>query len=79
MPAYSGGLDTACILETLLQQGCEVIAYVADAGQKKDFDDVAKRARETGTSKVFVEGLKPSFVTDFIFPAIAGTAVYENR
>jgi hypothetical protein len=27
--AYSGGLDTACILKVLLQRGYEVIAYVA--------------------------------------------------
>jgi argininosuccinate synthase len=77
--AYSGGLDTACILKTLLQRGYDVIAYVADVGQKEDFDDVAERARATGASKVFVEDLKREFVTDFIFPAIAGNAVYENR
>mgnify|MGYP001280234703 CR=1 FL=1 len=33
--AYSGGLDTACILKTLLDQGHEVIAYIADVGQKE--------------------------------------------
>jgi argininosuccinate synthase len=77
--AYSGGLDTACILKTLLQRGHEVVAYVADVGQQEDFDDIARRARETGASQVFVEDLKRAFVTDFIFPAIAGNAVYENR
>jgi argininosuccinate synthase len=77
--AYSGGLDTACILKTLQQRGLEVIAYVADVGQQEDFDDVARRALETGASQVFVEDLKREFVTDFIFPAIAGNAIYENR
>ncbi len=77
--AYSGGLDTACILKVLLQRGFEVVAYVANVGQKEDFDDVARRARETGASKVFVEDLRREFVTDFIFPAIAGNAIYENR
>ena len=77
--AYSGGLDTACILKDLLERGYDVIAYVADVGQQEDFEDVAQRARETGASKVFVEDLQHDFVTEFIFPAIAGNAVYENR
>ncbi len=77
--AYSGGLDTACILKTLIQQGHEVVAYVANVGQLEDFDDIAARARQTGASQVFVEDLQAEFVTDFIFPAIAGNAVYENR
>lgn len=77
--AYSGGLDTACILKDLQERGYEVIAYVADVGQQEDFDDVAERAKATGASKVFVEDLKKDFVTEFIFPAIAGNAVYENR
>ena len=77
--AYSGGLDTACILKTLLDRGHEVIAYIADVGQKEDFRKLAEQARETGAQKVFVEDLRHEFVTDFIFPAIAGNGVYENR
>jgi argininosuccinate synthase len=77
--AYSGGLDTACILKVLLQRGYEVIALVADVGQQEDFDEVADRARRTGASKVLVEDLQREFVEDFIYPAIAGNAVYENR
>ena len=77
--AYSGGLDTACILKDQLENGYDVIAYVANVGQQEDFDDVAERARATGANKVFVEDLKREFVTEFIFPAIAGNAVYENR
>ncbi len=77
--AYSGGLDTACILKDLQERGWDVIAYVADVGQQEDFEDVAERALATGASKVFVEDLKHDFVTEFIFPAIAGNAVYENR
>ncbi len=77
--AYSGGLDTACILKTLIQQGFDVVAYVANVGQQEDFDDIERRARETGASEVFVEDLQHEFVTDFIWPAIAGKAVYEHR
>ncbi|HSM59623.1 MAG TPA: argininosuccinate synthase [Longimicrobiales bacterium] len=77
--AYSGGLDTACILKTLLMKGYDVIAYVANVGQQEDFDVVAERARATGANEVYVEDLRRPFVTEFIYPAIAGNAVYENR
>ena len=61
--AYSGGLDTACILKTLLQKGYDVIAYVADVGQQEDFDDVANRALETGASQVFGGRGSANFMT----------------
>ena len=77
--AYSGGLDTACILKDLLMRGYDVVAYVANVGQQEDFGEVAERALATGASQVFVEDLRREFVTDYIFPAIAGNAVYENR
>jgi argininosuccinate synthase len=77
--AYSGGLDTACILKVLKERGLEVVAFVADVGQREDLDAVADRARATGAAKVVVADLKAEFVTDFIFPAVAGNAVYENR
>jgi argininosuccinate synthase len=77
--AYSGGLDTACILKVLQQRGYDVVAYVANVGQQEDFEEVAERALATGASNVYVEDLRHEFVSDFIFPAIAGNAVYENR
>jgi argininosuccinate synthase len=77
--AYSGGLDTATILKVLQQRGYDVIAYVANVGQHEDFENVAERALKTGASNVYVEDLRREFVTDFIYPAIAGNAVYENR
>jgi argininosuccinate synthase len=77
--AYSGGLDTACILKWLIEKGYEVTAFVANVGQQEDLERVAERARDTGASDVVVEDLREEFVTDFIFPAIAGNAVYESR
>ena len=77
--AYSGGLDTSCILKYLQEQGRDVIAYVADVGQLDDFDLVAERARATGASKVYVEDLREDFLTEFVFPALSGNAFYENR
>ena len=35
--AYSGGLDTSCILVWLVQQGYRVVACLCDVGQEKYF------------------------------------------
>ena len=77
--AYSGGLDTSCILKWLVLEGYRVHAYIADVGQEEDFEQVAARARKTGADDVEVVDLKREFVTDYIFPAIRGKAVYEGR
>jgi len=77
--AYSGGLDTSVILKWLVEQGFEVIAYVADIGQKDDFEEVEKKAIATGASKVYICNLQEEFVTDYIFPAIKANAIYEGR
>ena len=77
--AYSGGLDTACILRWLQERGYRVVAFVADVGQDEDFDHVAETAEKRGAVSVHVVDLKREFVTDYIYPAIAGNAIYENR
>jgi len=77
--AYSGGLDTSVILKWLVNEGYEVIAYVADLGQQEDFEKVRSKALKTGASKVYIEDLKEVFVTDFIFPSIKANALYEGR
>lgn len=77
--AYSGGLDTSCILKWLIDKGYEVICYIADVGQDEDYDAVKEKALKIGATKVYVEDLKEEFVKDFIFPAIKANAVYEGR
>ncbi len=77
--AYSGGLDTSVILKWLVNKGYDVICFVGDVGQIDDFDAIKKKALNAGASKVYVEDLKSEFVTDFIFPAMKGDALYEGR
>ncbi|MFH1159163.1 MAG: argininosuccinate synthase [Pseudomonadota bacterium] len=77
--AYSGGLDTSVILKWLIEEGYEVIAYLADVGQMEDFKAAKEKAMKIGASKVYIEDLKEEFVTDFIFPAFSAGAVYEGR
>ncbi|MCX5970667.1 MAG: argininosuccinate synthase [Coprothermobacterota bacterium] len=77
--AYSGGLDTSVILRWLVEQGHDVIAFVGDVGQAEDFQAIAEKARHTGASRVYVEDLRRELVTDFVFPALLGNALYEGR
>lgn len=50
--AYSGGLDTSCILKWLIDKGFEVICYMANIGQVEDFEAARKKAEKIGAVKV---------------------------
>lgn len=50
--AYSGGLDTSCILKWLLEKKYKVICYIANIGQEEDFDAARNKALKIGASKV---------------------------
>ena len=77
--AYSGGLDTSVILKWLVNEyDSDVIAYVADIGQKEDLEEAERKAWDTGACAVFIEDLRDEFVRDYVFPAISTNAVYEG-
>ncbi|KAJ7987304.1 hypothetical protein DPEC_G00337340 [Dallia pectoralis] len=77
--AYSGGLDTSCILVWLKEQGYDVITYLANIGQSEDFDAAKKKAESLGAKKVFIEDLRAEFVEEFIWPSVQANAIYEDR
>jgi len=77
--AYSGGLDTSCILRWLLDQGYEVICFLADVGQEEDWDQVRSKAKMIGASKIFIPDLRREFVEDLCLRAIQCNAQYEGR
>ena len=54
--AYSGGLDTSVILRWLKENySCEVATFTADLGQEEDFVSVETKAKQQGTSEIFIE------------------------
>uniref|UniRef100_A0A667YFR9 Argininosuccinate synthase n=1 Tax=Myripristis murdjan TaxID=586833 RepID=A0A667YFR9_9TELE len=77
--AYSGGLDTSCILVWLKEQGYDVIAYMANIGQQEDFEAAREKAESLGAKKVFIEDLRDEFVEEFIWPTVQASAIYEDR
>ena len=42
--AYSGGLDTSCILKYLLEAQYTVVCFLANVGQEEDWDAVREKA-----------------------------------
>ncbi len=78
--AYSGGLDTSVIIPWLKEnyEGCEVIAFAADVGQREDLTGLEEKAKKSGASKCYVLDLKEEFVTDYIWPTLKSGAVYER-
>jgi len=77
--AYSGGLDTSCIIPWMKDQGYQTIAFIADVGQGDDFDKIKKRALQSGASKVHCLNLQKEFVTEYVYPALKAGAVYEKK
>ncbi len=79
--AYSGGLDTSIIIPWLKENynNCEVIAVSGDVGQGTELDGLEEKAIKTGASKLYIEDLKETFITDFIYPTMQAGAVYEGE
>ena len=77
--AYSGGLDTSVILKWLDLKGYEVIAFVADLGQREDLQTLEEKAKKSGAREYYMLDMKEEFVKDFVFQAVKFNALYEGR
>ncbi len=79
--AYSGGLDTSVIIPWLKEHynNCEVIAACADLGQGDELEPVHDKALKTGASKCYIMDLKEEFISDYVWPTVKASAVYEKK
>jgi argininosuccinate synthase len=81
--AYSGGLDTSCIVRWLKERGYDVICFVADLGQGlgigESFEAIEERALAAGASKVYIRDLQEEFIKDYILPSLQANAIYEGK
>ncbi len=79
--AYSGGLDTSCIIPWLKENydGCEVIAVCADIGQGDELSVVHDKALKSGASDVFIADLTEEFLTEYVWPTLKAGAIYEDK
>ncbi|MCB9721826.1 MAG: argininosuccinate synthase [Candidatus Omnitrophica bacterium] len=77
--AYSGGLDTSCIIPWLKDKGYETIAFIADLGQGDDFKAIEKRALQSGAAQIVRLNLEKELIEDYAFKALKAGAAYENK
>jgi argininosuccinate synthase len=78
--AYSGGLDTSCIVPWLVENyGCEVVCFCANLGQEEELSGLEAKALASGASKLYIEDLREEFITDYIYPTMMAGAVYERE
>ena len=65
--AYSGGLDTSCIVPWLVENyGCEVVCFCANLGQEEELSGLEAKALASGASKLYLEDLREEFITNYI-------------
>ena len=77
--AYSGGLDTSVMVHWLKEKyDAEIITYTGDLGQGDDLPAIKAKALRTGAVAAVVDDLRERFVTQFIWPALQGGALYEG-
>jgi argininosuccinate synthase len=80
--AYSGGLDTSCILGWLQEEPYgfdEVVAVLVDVGQEFDVDESIVRANAAGASEVLLVDRKDEFADEQCARAIVTNALYEGK
>ena len=78
--AYSGGLDTSCIVPWLKENyGCEVICMTADLGQEEELEGLEAKAIASGASKIHILDLREEFLNEYAFPTLMSGAVYERQ
>ena len=60
-----------------LEKNLDVIAFIADIGQKDELKVARRNAIKMGAKKVIVSDLKNIFVKDYIYPMFRANTLYE--
>ncbi|WP_154028169.1 argininosuccinate synthase [Olsenella uli] len=81
--AYSGGLDTSCLLKYLQDDGYDVVSCIASLGQpseeRSDIEAVNAKAKSLGAVAAYDVDIRDEFAEDFIAKAIFANGMYENK
>lgn len=80
--AYSGGLDTSCIVAWLKEDRYgfdEVVAVLVDVGQEFDLEESVLRGTAAGADEVLLVDRKDAFADEQCARAIATNALYEGK
>jgi len=79
--AYSGGLDTSCIIAWLKEDYGydEVVACLVDIGQTFDLEQALARGKAAGAEDVVLLDRKAAFASGQLAKAIKTNALYEGK
>lgn len=78
--AYSGGLDTTCIIPWLKEKyDAKVVAFCALLGESEDRGALEERARAAGADEFYFKDLREVFVNEYVFPALRVGALYQDN
>ena len=62
-----------------VRKNLDVIAFIADIGQKDELKVARRNAIKMGAKKVIVSDLKNIFVKDYIYPMFRANTLYEGN
>jgi argininosuccinate synthase len=79
--AFSGGLDTSCIVSWLREDYGfdEVVAVLVDVGQAFDIDASIARGTAAGAEDVILLDRKEAFASEQVAKALKANALYEGK
>jgi argininosuccinate synthase len=79
--AYSGGLDTTCIIAWLKEDYGfdEVVAVLCDVGQEFDLEQAQQRGYAAGADDVLLVDRREAFAGEQVAKAIRTNALYEGK
>ena len=78
--AYSGGLDTSVMIAWLKEKyGLDTVAVLVDAGRAAGLEELRQKALKIGAVESVVMDAKEEFAHDFLLPALAANALYEEK
>lgn len=78
--AYSGGLDTSCIIPWLKENyDCEVIACTVNLGQPEDFDAIHQKALDSGADVAVTIDARKEFIENYAYQVLRADGRYEGK
>ena len=78
--AYSGGLDTSIIVPWLRENyNAHVVCVAGDVGQGDELEGVRAKALASGAEECYIEDLRETLVSEYIWPMVRAGAIYGRR
>ena len=78
--AYSGGLDTSIIVPWLRENyNARVVCVAGDVGQGDELEGVRAKALASGAEECYIEDLRETLVSEYIWPMVRAGAIYGRR